>query len=152
MSTGEGWDDVPVFGAAPAMECCIVRPGAYAIVHDAGRVALVRTREGHFLPGGGIEPGESVEQAIVREVREETGLAVRPGAWRTRAIAFVDSAAELMHYEKRGTFVACEPLGPAAAPTEPHHELVWVDAAAAAALLGDASHRWALVQWRERGA
>ena len=28
--------------------------------------------------GGGVEPGESVRQAVVREVREETGLDVEP--------------------------------------------------------------------------
>ncbi|MGO8957126.1 MAG: NUDIX hydrolase [Streptosporangiaceae bacterium] len=42
------------------------------------------------LPGGGIEPGESYQQAAVREVREETGLLISPAQvgpplWRRSA-------------------------------------------------------------------
>ena len=55
-------------------------PCVGAVVHDAaGRLLLIR--RGHdphrglwSLPGGRVEPGESPEQAVVREVREETGL------------------------------------------------------------------------------
>jgi len=56
-----------------------------AIVTDGdGRLLLVK--RGHepeagrwSLPGGRVAPGESDPQALVREVREETGLWVEPG-------------------------------------------------------------------------
>ena len=56
--------------------------GAAAVITDAeGRVLLVRHTYGRFnwdLPGGASDPGESVTETAVREVREEVGLIVRP--------------------------------------------------------------------------
>ena len=53
------------------------------IVRD-GRVLLVRRGKepfkGHWsLPGGGVEPGETLREAVKREVREETGFEVDVG-------------------------------------------------------------------------
>lgn len=54
--------------------------GAAAIILDqAGRVLLVKHTYGKLnwdLPGGGAEANESAEGTAIREVREETGLAV----------------------------------------------------------------------------
>jgi 8-oxo-dGTP diphosphatase len=52
-----------------------------ACVDDAGRVLLVRQTAGPFsgawlLPGGTVEPNESVEDGAKRELLEETGYGV----------------------------------------------------------------------------
>ena len=54
-----------------------------AAIFRAGRVLIVRRgvppMQGIYtLPGGGVELGETLEQAVMREVREETGLAIEP--------------------------------------------------------------------------
>ena len=56
-----------------------VRPGVCAVIFDdQGKVLLERRSDNGFwgLPGGGVDIGESVEQAVKREVLEETGLQV----------------------------------------------------------------------------
>ena len=46
---------------------------------DSGRIALmhVQKRDYYKLPGGGVEPGESAEQALHRELLEEVGATGR---------------------------------------------------------------------------
>ena len=62
-----------------------VIPCVGAVVRD-GRGRLLLIKRGHApgaglwsLPGGRIEPGETDAEALVREMREETGLVIEAG-------------------------------------------------------------------------
>ena len=61
----------------------IVGVGA-VVLNSAGQVLLARRGhaplEGEWsLPGGAVEVGETLEEALAREIREETGVAVEVG-------------------------------------------------------------------------
>jgi 8-oxo-dGTP diphosphatase len=147
----DDWEKAPIFGVRIGGEAWGVRPSAYGVVEDGhGRLAVVRTPEGVFLPGGGQEAGETPERAIEREVMEECGLGVQLGLWTTRAVQLIYSKQERAHFEKLSTFIAAVVEGPAGIPTEKDHELVWADPETAAQLLSHESHRWAVRQWRRR--
>ncbi|MEW5872842.1 MAG: NUDIX domain-containing protein [Chloroflexota bacterium] len=55
---------------------------AFVFIQEAGAILLVKQGYGQqywSLPGGVMEEGESIDQAAMREVREETGLDIRLG-------------------------------------------------------------------------
>ena len=58
----------------------IIRVGCSAVIFDDDRDKILLTRREDnnqwCLPGGGMEPGESVSETCVREIKEETGLQV----------------------------------------------------------------------------
>ena len=57
-----------------------VRPSVRGIILRDGKVAMVHSLKYDYykFPGGGIENGESFEEALIREVAEESGLQVIP--------------------------------------------------------------------------
>lgn len=62
---------------APAINSVV--PSVVAIVcNDEGRVLMIHKTDNDrwALPGGGHEPGESISDTVVREVKEETGYDV----------------------------------------------------------------------------
>ena len=55
-----------------------IRVGVYAVIVEDNKILLTRQWDGYSLIGGGVEKGETIEESIVREVKEETRLTIMP--------------------------------------------------------------------------
>jgi 8-oxo-dGTP diphosphatase len=78
LRTPLDWAEVAGLGlrGAPRDARCLVQG---VVTSEAGvLLALRRELRGWELPGGRAEPGEDERAALVREIREETGLVVEP--------------------------------------------------------------------------
>ena len=71
-----------------AVSAAILRDGKVLIVRRARKPALNL----YTLPGGVVEVGERLEEAVMREVREETALAIEPVALAGHREAIVRDA------------------------------------------------------------
>ena len=67
------------------MEEAVKRDRAQSLVHRGDRILLIehkmRGRDFYNLPGGGVEDGETPEEAALRELKEEAmveGRIIRP--------------------------------------------------------------------------
>jgi 8-oxo-dGTP diphosphatase len=114
------WLGIAVWGAsAPARDA---RPLVQGVVESEARVLLALRRElrGWELPGGRAEPGEDERAALVREIREETGLAVEPGElvgeYRRRGFA-----------AHRARVYRCRVLGGTLRPSADTPAVAWFD-------------------------
>jgi 8-oxo-dGTP diphosphatase len=54
------------------------RPAVYGIIIKDKKILLSKQWDGYDFPGGGIELGEDTQNALIREVKEETGMDVKP--------------------------------------------------------------------------
>jgi GrpB-like predicted nucleotidyltransferase (UPF0157 family)/8-oxo-dGTP pyrophosphatase MutT (NUDIX family)/precorrin-6B methylase 2 len=128
------------------------RPAAYAVVAgENDTVAAVQGKAGMIgLPGGGSLPGETPEETVQREVREELARSVRLVRRIGEATQFFHAAADDCHYKMLGVFFLAE------FPDEPdgqgEHELFWLPVGEAARAFFHESHAWAAHQGMEKNA
>lgn len=106
------------------MDAVPPRPAAIAVVNRDGRFLLVRRANppdpGRWgFPGGKVEPGETVAQAAVRELAEETGVT----AEAIRAFDCVDVIKPGYHFVL--VAVACRWLTGEAVAGDDAHEAAW---------------------------
>ena len=117
-----------VFGAPQPGLVYRDRPGAYGIAFDQkGDAAVVYCRgKGHFLLGGGIEPGEGEAECIRREALEETGLAVAVGDKVCIGEEYVPADSSGRPFHPIGHIYLLELKEKVVEPVEPDHSLVWL--------------------------
>lgn len=114
----------------------ITRTGVYGVAMKEGRILVIRQKSGPYagkldFPGGGIEFGESVEEALRREFLEEVGMEFTSMDWIGNFTATVDvpgtDVREPYHFFQIGLIYRVE--GYQAAKTPPTEELEnhWID-------------------------
>lgn len=137
----------PEFGTLVVGVENVLRPGGYAVIRRAtGEIAVVTTPGGCFLPGGGLQQGETPEQAAIRETREESGLRIRIGFLIGVANQLVYSADEATHFRKQCLFYLSEVIASEGDGGEADHVLSWLMPEAAARQLSHESQRWAVAE------
>jgi len=121
------------------------RPGAYAIVLNALRELLVVEEDGRlYLPGGGLDPGESPEQALHREFLEETGYRVVIDRCLGQANEYVADETPNTAFNKHCLFFAVTLAGGSGVPAIATNHPRWVPVPEALSTLSNAAHRWAV--------
>ena len=135
----------PAFGRLHALYDYRSRPGGYALVRDKeNRIAVVSAPGGLYLPGGGIDAGESPAAATKREFLEECGLGVNLDLPLGQAHQYVYSTAEETAYRKECFYFTGHLNGLSRPPSEADHSLLWLPPEQAAEKLVHAAHSWAV--------
>lgn len=139
--------DPPVFGMAPSGTACRLRLAAYAIIQSkdnrtAAIKAVVRGKGYYWLPGGGTMEGETPEETVVREVREELGRKIRLLDRVGEAIQYFYAGDERQWYEMKAVFIRAEFADDAGGGGE--YELLWVDPCQDKGLFFHECHVWAV--------
>jgi 8-oxo-dGTP diphosphatase len=94
---------------------------AGVVVREDGRILVIRRRDnGHYqAPGGVLELAERIEDGLVREVREETGLLVEPerltGIYKHMSFGVV------------ALVFRCRPVGGEPTVNEEASEVLWLE-------------------------
>ncbi len=88
----------------------MVRNSAKALIVRDGKMATIKIRQGerewYIMPGGGQEVGETLGEAVVREVREELGLLVEP-----RELLFVAEGPSRERFHRVDHIFLCDCIG-----------------------------------------
>lgn len=122
-----------------------LRPGAYGVLTNRSlQILVVETRSGKiYLPGGGVRDKETVDETVVREFQEETGLVVSCRRQFAAAAQFVHCLDEPHGYEKVCSFFLVELAGQ---PRQEEGECrcTWLNPSEASDAVFEEAHKYAI--------
>lgn len=136
--------DVKEFGEKKDGVMYAPRPGAYAVLIENGKVAVVEVNGKYFLPGGGIDEGELPEAALRRELKEELG-------WTLGGAKRLGEAADYCFSEKADAYIKKEEIfflitrsGATGSAEEADHRIVWLTSDEARPRMFHPGQAWAI--------
>ncbi|MEI6490834.1 MAG: NUDIX domain-containing protein [bacterium] len=122
------------------------RPCSYGVAIRGGKILIEIASNGWFLPGGGINKGETEEAGLIREFMEETGYEITKSKKIGEASEYVQIKGE--YVMKVCSFFHVE-LGKQVSPTHPDgdtHTAQWVPINDAIQKVEREGYRWAIQQ------
>jgi 8-oxo-dGTP diphosphatase len=136
---------IPQFGTQHNGIVYVDRPGVYAVIQNSKRqIAVIRTSRGYFLPGGGMESGESETEALEREINEEIGYQTFGFMELGQAIEYINAHDGENHYRIHSRFYKVQLGSKVGEGIEKDHELIWLEQADAHKLLQRQGQGWAV--------
>lgn len=119
------------------------------VVRDDAVVVVRNRRDEWELPGGKLDPGESPEQCVAREIEEELGLDVEPDAIVDSWVYTIAPGTEVLVL----TYGCTERSARPAVLSHEHTRLEWVALDEVAKLAMPAGYKASIARWSvQRGA
>jgi 8-oxo-dGTP diphosphatase len=145
QQTSENKNHIREFGNRLDGKNYIDRPGVYALIEDNHRqIVVIETSNGYFLPGGGIDSGETEVEALKREIMEEIGYQASVLAELGEAVEYIHAATEGQYYRIHSRFYKVQIDSKIGEGIEKDHRLVWLGQGDALKLLVRQSQVWAI--------